>query len=192
MSTSEAAAREPVRKYVEEDLKVEGGAQLSVEAPGVLRVRGPLGELRLDFSGGGVEFTGSGGNVRVRVYGRGRRARAMLGTVKAKVRNAATGVTKGFTYKLKVVKTHFPMSVKVQGDTVLIENFIGERVPRAVKLVPGVKVTVKGEDVIVTGIDKEKVGLMAGMIEQATRIREKDLRKFLDGIYVYEKSVGTS
>ncbi|MCX8203297.1 MAG: 50S ribosomal protein L6 [Nitrososphaeria archaeon] len=181
-----------VRKYVEEDLEVEGGVQMTVEAPGVLKVKGPLGEIRLDFSGAGVEFAGSGNSVRVRVYGKGRRAKALLGTVKAKVRNAAVGVTKGFTYKLKIVKTHFPMSVKVQGDAVLIENFIGERVPRAVKLVPGVKVTVKGEDVIVTGIDKEKVGLMAGMIEQATRIREKDLRKFLDGVYVYEKSVGTS
>ncbi|MCS7117696.1 MAG: 50S ribosomal protein L6 [Thaumarchaeota archaeon] len=179
-----------VKRYVEEVLRVEEGVKVTVEDGGVLRVKGPLGELTLDFRVAGVEFIGSDGGLVVRVHGKGKKAKALLGTVRAKVRNAALGVTKGFTYKLKIVKTHFPMSVKVQGDTLLIENFTGERVPRTIKLVPGVKVAVKGDDVIVSGIDKEKVGLTAGMIEQATKIREKDLRKFLDGIYVYEKSVG--
>ncbi|HDD40325.1 MAG TPA: 50S ribosomal protein L6, partial [Nitrososphaeria archaeon] len=49
---------------------------------------------------------------------------------------------------------------------------------------------VRGDDVIVKGIDKQAVGQTAANIEQATKIRRKDLRKFLDGIYIYEKKVG--
>ena len=55
---------------------------------------------------------------------------------------------------------------------------------------PGVKVEVTKEDVIVKGIDIEAVGQTAANIEQATKIKEKDLRVFLDGIYIYEKQVG--
>ena len=108
----------------------------------------------------------------------------------AHIKNMITGVTKGFTYKLKIVFTHFPVQVTVEGDKVVIRNFLGERAPRVAKIMPGVKVEVTKEDVIVKGIDIEAVGQTAANIEQATRIKEKDLRVFLDGIYIYEKQVG--
>ena len=48
-----------------------------------------------------------------------------------------TGVEKGYLYKLKIVFSHFPISVKVQDKIVIIENFTGERkkdhVPKAEK-----------------------------------------------------------
>jgi len=49
---------------------------------------------------------------------------------------------------------------------------------------------VKGEDVIVTGIDRQAVGQTAANLELATKIKQKDLRKFLDGIYIYERRIG--
>ena len=110
-----------------------------------------------------------------------------MGTVRSHVQNMITGVTKGFTYKLKVVFSHFPISIKVDGRRVLIENFIGERSPRVAKIVGDAKVTVKGEDVIVQGINVEDVAQTAANIQQATKIKRKDPRKFLDGIYVYER-----
>jgi large subunit ribosomal protein L6 len=42
----------------------------------------------------------------------------------------------------------------------------------------------------VKGVDKEAVGQTAANIEQATKVRRKDPRKFLDGIYIYEKRIG--
>jgi len=98
-----------------------------------------------------------------------------------------TGVTKGFTYKLKIVFSHFPINVSVKGDRVIIENFTGERNPRKARIRGEAKVRVKGDDVIVTGIDIEEVAQTAANIEQATNIKNKDPRVFLDGIYVYEK-----
>jgi large subunit ribosomal protein L6 len=41
--------------------------------------------------------------------------------------------------------------------------------------------------VVVEGIDLDEVAQTAANIQQATKIRRKDLRKFLDGIYVYSK-----
>lgn len=111
----------------------------------------------------------------------------MTGTIAAHIRNMIKGVTKGYTYRLKIVYAHFPMKVTVKGDTVVIENFLGERAPRYAKILPGVKVEVKGEEVIVSGIDKEKVGQTAANIELATRVRGFDIRKFQDGIYIVSK-----
>ncbi|HDD43189.1 MAG TPA: 50S ribosomal protein L6, partial [Nitrososphaeria archaeon] len=154
-------------------------------------VRGKLGELVKDLSHANARLELTSGKILIKVVGRGKRAEALVGTLRSVVRNMIIGVTQGFTYKLRVVASHFPISVKVQGDKVIIENFIGERNPRMAKIVgEGTRVEVRGEEVIVRGLDKEAVGQTAANIEQATRVRRKDLRKFLDGIYIYEKKVG--
>jgi large subunit ribosomal protein L6 len=82
------------------------------------------------------------------------------------------------------------MSVKVQGKTVVIENFTGERRARRVKIVGAVQVKVESEDIIVEGINLEDVSQTAANIEQATKVKKKDPRVFLDGIYVYERNEG--
>src|SRR5690606_1375479 len=97
------------------------------------------------------------------------------------------GVTEGFTYRMKIVYAHFPMSVKVAGDSVVIENFLGERHPRRARIVGDTKVQVKGDEVEVSGINKEDVGQTMANIEQATRIKGRDPRVFQDGIYLVSK-----
>ena len=101
-----------------------------------------------------------------------------------------TGVTKGYQYKLKIVFSHFPISVKLQDKSVLIENFTGERRPRRIKLIGNVKVKIEPDDIVVEGANLEEVSQTAANIEQATRVRNKDPRVFLDGIYVYERNEG--
>jgi large subunit ribosomal protein L6 len=97
------------------------------------------------------------------------------------------GVTEGFTYRMKIVFIHFPMTIRVQGNIVRIENFIGERYPRFAKIKGETQVRVEGDDVILEGSDIEDVSQTAANIQQATKIKNKDLRKFLDGIYVYAR-----
>jgi large subunit ribosomal protein L6 len=101
-----------------------------------------------------------------------------------------TGVKKGFTYKLKIVFSHFPISVKLKDKTILIENFTGERTPRKAKIIGNVQVKIQSEDVIIQGINLEEVSQTAANIEQATKVRRKDPRIFLDGLYVYERAEG--
>lgn len=157
---------------------------------GKVSVSGPLGTLKEDLSHMGISIWAEKGKFYARAEGSNRRLKAMVGTCLAKVRNMVIGVTKGYKYKLKIVASHFPMSVKVSGKTVMIENFLGERQPRRVEVVGDAKVKVEGDDVIVYGTDKYSVGQTAANIEKATRIKAKDPRKFLDGIYIYEKSLG--
>lgn len=92
---------------------------------------------------------------------------------------------------MKVVYVYFPVSIKVEGDKVVISNFCGERKPRIAKIVGDTKVEVKEDDIIVSGINVEEVGQTAANIEQATKVKGKDPRVFLDGIYVYEKGPGS-
>eukprot|EP00957_Ditylum_brightwellii_P013840 1042959-Ditylum_brightwellii.AAC.1 len=100
------------------------------------------------------------------------------------------GVTQGFLYKMRFVYSHFPINVSLSGNTVEIRNFLGEKRVRKVELLEGVKY-VRSADVKdqieLAGNDIALVSLTAAKIQQATNVRHKDLRKFLDGIYVSEK-----
>ncbi|MEM0320076.1 MAG: 50S ribosomal protein L6, partial [Candidatus Nezhaarchaeales archaeon] len=125
--------------------------------------------------------------VLVESYIKGRRGKSVCGTVASHIRNMIIGVTEGFVYKLKIVYSHFPMTVKVEGDKVVIENFMGEKSKRIAKIVGKVKVQVKGDEVIVEGADLEQVSQTAANIERATKIRGYDPRVFMDGIYIYER-----
>ena len=112
-----------------------------------------------------------------------RKVKAMVGTIVAHMKNMIKGVTGGFTQKMKVVYSHFPVTVKVEEDKVMINNFLGENVPRVAKIVGDTKVEVKGQDIILTGLNKEDVGQTCGNIEIACKITKHDRRIFQDGIY---------
>ncbi|MEM2111461.1 MAG: 50S ribosomal protein L6 [Candidatus Bathyarchaeia archaeon] len=156
-----------------------------------IHVKGEKGELTRDFSQAPVTIQIEEGEIKVSAIWPRRKEAALVGTICSHIENMIKGVTKGFTYKMKIVYAHFPISVKIDGKRILIENFIGERNPRVAKIVGDVRVTVKGDDIIIQGINIEEVSQTAANIEQATKVKKRDPRKFLDGIYVYEKSEGT-
>jgi large subunit ribosomal protein L6 len=171
-------------------IQVPDGVEMTIEGRKVT-VKGAKGTLTRDFSYVPISIEGNGKTVRVWAEWPRKKEAALVGTIYSHLQNMITGVEKGFSYKLKIVFSHFPMSVKVQGKTVVIENFTGERRGRRVKIVGDVKVKVESEDVIVEGINLEDVSQTAANIEQATKVKKKDPRVFLDGIYVYERNEGT-
>lgn len=175
------------RKIPVAEVPLPAGVSVALEAS-VLHVRGPLGKVSRDFSRIPVEIELEEGIVRVQTYGVRRKQLAMVNTAGSLIRGMLDGVTKGYTYRLKVVYAHFPMSVRVKGTQVLIENFYGERSPRIAHIVGDCNVSVEGDDVIVRGSSREHVGQTAANIEAATTVKRKDQRVFLDGVYVYEKS----
>jgi len=73
---------------------------------------------------------------------------------------------------------------------VSVENFMGERSARVSQILGDCKVTVEGDDIIIKGVSLEDVGQTAANLEQITKIKRKDQRIFLDGVYVYEKLKG--
>ena len=153
-------------------------------------VRGERGELTRDFSHAPVSIQLEKNVVKVQAKWTRKREAALVGTVCSHIQNMIAGVTQGFTYKLKIVFSHFPISVKVQEKTVVIENFTGERSPRTAKIMGDTKVVPKDEDIIVQGINIEDVSQTAANIQNATKIKKKDPRVFLDGIYIYERQRG--
>ncbi len=169
--------------------EIEVPDKVSVEIEGYrVRVRGPKGTVEKDFSyARGVRIYVENGKVVVECFFADRKLKAQAYSVVSHIKNSIDGVLRGYRYKLKIVHTHFPISVKISGDRVIIENFIGEKAPRVAKILGNVKVTVTKTDVIVEGCDLEAVAQTAANIEQATKIREFDRRVFVDGIYIYER-----
>jgi large subunit ribosomal protein L6 len=98
------------------------------------------------------------------------------------------GVIEPWIYKMKVCTGHFPMNVAMQGDKFVVKNFLGEKVPRTLKIKQGAKVTVQDKDVTVESVDKEIAGRVASDIELLLTIKGRDLRKFQDGIYIVSKA----
>ena len=171
---------------VENSVEVPDEVSLTLEGRKVT-VSGEKGEVVRDFGHALIEMGLEESNLRIWAVNPKKREASLVNTISSHVRNMIKGVTQGYTYRLKIVFVHFPMTVRAQGQRFVIQNFIGERQPRYADIVSGVSVRVEGEDVIVEGPDIEKVAQTAANIQQATKIRKKDLRKFMDGIYVYSK-----
>ncbi|WP_306058818.1 50S ribosomal protein L6 [Natronococcus wangiae] len=112
---------------------------------------------------------------------------ATVGTFESHVRNAFHGVTEGWEYKMEVFYSHFPMQVRVEGDDVVIENFLGEKAARRTTIHGDTEVSVDDERLVLSGPNKEDVGQTAADIEQLTRVSGKDTRVFQDGVYITEK-----
>jgi len=174
---------------VEKTVEIPEGVDVKIDGR-VITVSGEKGTLTKDFSHAPISIQKEGKLIKIRTEWPRKKEAAIVGTVSSHIRNMITGVTKGFTYKLKIVFSHFPISVKVEDKKVLIENFTGERSARIAKILGDAKVSVKSEDVIVQGINLEEVSQTAANIEQATRVKVKDPRVFLDGMYVFERLEG--
>jgi len=167
-------------------IPIPEGVNVEVDG-GVIKATGPKGELQRELVFPGISIEKKGNEVVVSTNIARRRERAMVGTFTSHVRNVMVGVTEGFERKLRIIYSHFPIQVKVTGDIVSISNFLGERKPRKAKMLGNSNVQVSGDEVIVTGMDKEMVCQTAANIEQATRIKRFDPRVFQDGIYVVEE-----
>ena len=174
---------------VTKTIKIPQGVEVSVDGR-VVTIKGSKGTLTRSFADAPVSIQLKGDEISVETTWPRKKEASLVGTVHSHINNMITGVMKGFTYKLKVVFAHFPVTVKVKDDNVIIENFTGERSPRNAKIKGSSKVTVKGEDIIVQGLNLEEVSQTAANMERATKVRRKDPRIFLDGIYIYERTEG--
>jgi len=159
----------------------------------VITIKGNKGEIIKDFSHmKKVDMVYAENKLTVSANFPRKTTEAKLGTLRSIIQNMMDGVTRGYTYKMKIAYSHFPITVATDGNKILIKNFIGERSPRITYKAGKHPIDVKAtkEDVVISGIDKEEVGQTAANIQRTCRIRQKDKRIFQDGIYVFEKYVG--
>lgn len=151
-------------------------------------VTGKRGTISKDFHKIPASIIIKDNTIAIEPVGKRKGDLAIANTARSILKNMFKGVEKGFKYKLKIVFAHFPISVKVKGKEVHVENFFGERSARVSRIVGDVtNVTITGDDVIVEGPSLEEVSQTAANIESSTKVRGKDQRVFLDGVYIYSR-----
>ncbi len=180
----------PKLDHISHSITLPEGASMSIEGD-VVTVSKDGQSLSREFRHHKVEVREDDDGLEVFVNLPRRSDKALAGTWAAHLRNMARGIDEGFEYHLKAVFSHFPMSLKVDGKKLTINNLFGEKVPRVAKLPwspAEVEVRVENKtDVVVRGADREKVGQTAANIERACRIKKRDRRVFQDGIYIISK-----
>lgn len=153
----------------------------------VFTAKGKAGEVSKKLYYPGVSIVIADGVVEVSATQVTQVKKMQMNTIIAHIKNILNGVNDGYTYKLKICSGHFPMTVTVSGDKLEVKNYLGEKVPRLLRLKKGAKVAVDGNFITVDGVDKELSGQIAADIEQLTRITNRDRRIFQDGIFIVEK-----
>ena len=174
-------------------LEIPEGVKISLVARKVTVV-GPRGTLNKDLKHMQLEFRVNAAKKTFSVV-RWMGAKsdiACINTALSTVRNMVTGVTKGFRFKLRFAYAHFPIGVTVEGQRVEIRNFLGEKRVRYIEMPKNVKAertdNAKTKDeLIVEGNDLCEVSQECAKIHQLCLVKNKDIRKFLDGIFIQTK-----
>ncbi|AQK79912.1 60S ribosomal protein L9 [Zea mays] len=153
-----------------ETMDIPEGVTVTVAAK-LVTVEGPRGKLTRNFKHLNLDFQLQEGGRKLKVdawFGT-RRTMAAIRTAISHVQNLIKGVTKGYRYKMRFVYAHFPINASITNSNTAIEK-------------------VKDE-LILDGNDVELVSRSAALINQKCHVKKKDIRKFLDGIYVSDKGV---
>jgi large subunit ribosomal protein L6 len=181
-----------IREEIFADIDIPDMVTVRMEG-NLIVVGGKLGTLQKDLTKLPISVDIKDKKLMIKPPGTRKRDLAITNTAKSIILSMIKGVEQGFTYKLKVIYAHFPISVKTKGKEIHVENYFGERAPRVSHVVGDTtKVNIVGEDVIVQGPSLEDVSQTAANIEFSTKLKGKDQRVFLDGLYIYSREEGMS
>ncbi|KAM3131135.1 60S ribosomal protein L9 [Paramecium bursaria] len=190
-------------KYIltEEHVPIPNGITVQAKQKQV-EVKGPRGVLKRNFKYSPIDiFAQTKENkktkakktrVSVQQWQTYRKQRCQVNSVASQIKNMIRGVTTGYKFKMVFAFAHFPIIVNLlgKGDGIEIKNFLGEKIVRTIQCLPGVTIT-RNEDekntITLLGNDLNNVSLTCALIHQSVAVKNKDIRQFLDGIYVSEK-----
>merc|ERR1712139_683142 len=173
-------------------VKVPAGVTVEVKSR-VVKVTGPRGNLQKSFKHMSVDiYKPQDDIVQVEKWFASSREMALIKTASSHIQNMIDGVTKGYEYRMKMVYAHFPTNVQIANDSKSLDivNFIGQKVKFHVDALEGVEVKrdpKANTEILISGNDVEHVSKTCALINQKCAIKNKDIRKFLDGIYVSNK-----
>merc|ERR1712038_671599 len=168
------------------------GVEASVKAR-VVTIKGDRGTLSKSFRHLALDiFMSDEKTLKVEKWFGKRKELAAVRTVCSHIGNMINGVTKGYKYKMRAVYAHFPINCAISenGSLVEVRNFLGEKFIRRVRMHDGVvckNSDSQKDELVLTGNDIEAVSQSVALIQQSTSVKNKDIRKFLDGMYVSEK-----
>ncbi len=141
---------------------VPAGVTASVEGQTV-SIKGPKGALQLVLPEDVTAKVENGG-VKVDPRNDSKRARSMWGTSRTLVSNLVAGVTKGFEQKLEITGVGYRATLQGKNLQIALgySHDVNFTIPEGITIT-----TPKATEIVVTGIDKQKVGQMAAEIRAA-------------------------
>ena len=138
---------------------IPSGVTANVDGQTV-KMKGPKGNLELVLPGE-VTVKMDKGSIQVDPRNETKRARSMWGTSRTLVSNLVTGVTKGFERKLEITGVGYRAAVQGKNLQIALgfSHDIVYPIPTGITIV-----TPKPTEVVITGIDRQKVGQVAAEI----------------------------
>ena len=178
-----------MKKKIVIEVEVPEGLKASLEGTtnSTVVISGKNGEIRKKLFDPSIKIAINDKKITISADASTKREKRKTGTFRAHIRNMFKGAEEMHVYKLKICSAHFPMTVTADNGRFSIKNFLGEKIPRTLKLRENVKLDVNGDIIEVSSNDKELAAQTAASIEQLTRVTRFDLRIFQDGCYIIEK-----
>jgi len=175
-----------MKKEIFQNIKIPEGIEVNLDE-NTLTVNGPEGENKRTFDAAKLVFEKKDNEIIIGSKKATKREKKMMNTIKAHIENMIEGVQKKFEYKVKICFIHFPITVEIKENEAIIKNFLGEKIPRKLRIPKGVEVKIDKEIISISSPNKELAGQAAANFEKATRIKMKDRRIFQDGIFIINK-----
>jgi large subunit ribosomal protein L6 len=175
-----------MHKTLNYSVEVPAAVTVSIK-DAVVAVKGPKGEISRRLWAPNVRVAAEKEKVTIKAENATRREKMHMGTIRSHIRNMIAGVQNPFLFKLKICSSHFPMNVAVSGTQLVVKNFLGEKVPRAIAFDKDVSVKIAGDVIEVSSPDLEAAGRVASKFEGLTFVNNRDRRVFQDGIYITHK-----
>lgn len=176
-----------MKKSLSQKIDVPSGIEVEIIGSKI-KIKGKEGEITKELNLGKVNIEKKNNQIILSNDNSTKKEKKIMNTSTAHIKNMLKGVQKKYEYKLKICSSHFPMTVKIEGNKVIIKNFLGEKKNREVLLPKGVEVKLDKEFITIISQNKELAGQAAANFETITKIRNRDKRIFQDGIYITDKS----
>ncbi|GAB5353783.1 hypothetical protein AAMO2058_000063500 [Amorphochlora amoebiformis] len=175
---------------VQREIEIPEGFEAKVKS-GVVTITHERGKLTKDFRHAKLKITCDGKKIYLKKWMSTTKQAAVVRTIYSHIQNMMTGLKRGFQYKMRLVYNHFPIQASIENDgkRVEVRNFVGQKMTKICNLPEGVtcrRSTEVKDELVFEGADIQKVSQSAAQVHQLALVRNKDIRKFLDGIYVSE------
>ena len=169
-------------------IEIKLGDKVNAQLDGsILTLKGPKGEVKRNFPDKNISMEHKEKSIILKASKFNKVNKKLINSYAAHIKNLMKGASEGFEYTLKICSGHFPMNVSVSNNKLIVKNFLGEKVPRTLKLKDGAMVKVEGDNIVVESLSKEIAGQVSADIEILTRRTGYDGRIFQDGIYITNK-----
>lgn len=178
--------KENKRKGLSEEIKLPDKVNAQLDG-GILTLKGDKGEVKRGFSDRKIAIERKDNTIILKAHSSSKVKKKLIKSYAAHIKNMIKGAIEPHKYVLKICSGHFPMNIAIDNNKLVVKNFLGEKVPRTLKLKEGATVKIEGDKIEVESANKEIAGQVSADIEQLTRRTGYDSRIFQDGIYIINK-----